>query len=1714
MKKLLYGCALMLLILLVCPTDARAETHTVEDGLSLQIESWDEYLGDSIVLNNGSTLDLTGVSESPSSDVHVKIYDGTVTIKGNPNSEFDSHLRLEVYGSEGEGSTTIKLEDFRRTDNAVLLLFQSDSTHNVNDDNITIEYSGTNKAGISSGSDYSLQLERQDGVSLTLTGTDGASLDLAGDILISGYSNGYIGGCSLTLDGGTVNCGTIRQRYYDGNASITVKNGCRLQCDEISLLDGGTDSNGTITIDNADLTVSSENQPSSLMGSIDSQWGDYAGIGGIFGGQKIEITNGSTVTAYSHSSPVSGQSTPVYASPAIGNAESIVISNSEVTATAKYWGTDKRGGNSSGIGGGFDSIKITNSTINATGYFGAGIGSGGAINNDTHFSDTKIISIADSDVESVSTYGAGIGAGYTTSYTSNIGIMISGNSEITAVSQSGAGIGSGALGNFYLSPGLAPLIIGRADIKNWSDEDDQVVKAGTNSVSLANTSLLAAAPQAYDASSHLGTINGTLIISANANSETPTIQAESGVKAVNMTVSAGQPMMEYTLGDETDVPDTATLINRGHAEASGTDDGPGAPSYTLRPGFRSLAFWPVAAGTYELSYGSGDNPDPLLDATATVPTYSPTYTLSTPSGNNALQSFTVVRAQKLSGTVTLTDGTDAIDGTTTTSATLHLNLSGVTPTGVTSGSNVYLTYQWYKDGQPISGATANTYTPNETGVYYCAVTGTDRFWGILNSEAVTVVSDASNVPTAPTVTNTDTQITDDSITLDTPSDGNTYEYALVNNGNYTWQDSPTFSGLDRNTTYSFVQRVATTAESNEPGPVSAAASFTTKLGRPSVDVLTIDYVNETFSLKETGVSLYTDISCTSKITVDANASITDYIGTTLYAKYDDDTTEAQLNVNVTALSVSQRPNVPTLNSGMVKSAENSLTISGEAGVTYAIFNRYNTVNPIETITCENDSQKIVFDELASNTQYVIKARYEATDSEFKSLQARINVSTTASGSLATISVTPVAAGNSYSYNGEGHAFQYTTDPEGVTGFTVRYYQENNAETAMTDPPINVGTYNVIVTREVDETYAAYEQTFLNGLVITQGTQTAPDAPTMDSRTTTTITLNTLPESGKGTVQYGYVTAGGTVDNISNWRTSPEFTGLNPGTSYTFYARYAESKDENYAASPASGGTTIATLPNEPTGNPVTINYADETLTFANNYEVGTDANFTTTINSGDSISSIILAYGSGPRTLYVRVKAQGNIPASEAVEFTIPARPQAPTGLTPKDETFEDADDGSILGVTTDMEYRLGDTGEWKDCESETITGLAPGTYYVRTKATTDSFASAGTPVTIGSGEQRTYTLTVTAPIFESVRTGYTQPAAQPITITSSGNTAATISSVSVDSENFVIAGSGTNVPVGESINTWTIQPVAGLSAGTYTATITVTYDGGATATAQVSFIVEQPSTPSSPTYRVTINDLLHGSITSNHTWASTGTKVTLTITPDDGYQLDVLTITDRNGETVNYTTNADGSITFTMPRSGVTVSATFSEGTPAPEPGDEWPFVDVSEGDWFYDPVAWAYEQGLMTGTSATTFEPNISTTRGMIVAILHRLEDSPVVNYLMTFDDVANGAWYAEAVRWAASEGIVAGYSDAQFGPNDPITREQMAAILYNYAAWKGVDVSARADLSGYSDQPSAWAVEVMQWAKAEGLINGTTATTLDPQGHATRAQVAAILQRFLEN
>lgn len=181
-------------------------------------------------------------------------------------------------------------------------------------------------------------------------------------------------------------------------------------------------------------------------------------------------------------------------------------------------------------------------------------------------------------------------------------------------------------------------------------------------------------------------------------------------------------------------------------------------------------------------------------------------------------------------------------------------------------------------------------------------------------------------------------------------------------------------------------------------------------------------------------------------------------------------------------------------------------------------------------------------------------------------------------------------------------------------------------------------------------------------------------------------------------------------------------------------------------------------------------------------------------------------------------------------------------------------------------------------------------------------------------------------------------------------------------------------------------------------------------------------------------------------------------------------------------------------------------------------PFNDVPEGYWAYDAIQYVYGEGLMAGTSGSTFSPEGTTTRGQIVTILWRLSDSPVVNYLMDFDDVDPAAYYAEAIRWATSEGIAGGYGGGVFGPDDPITREQLAVMLHRYAQHEGCDVSIGEDTNilSYADAftVSGYAVSALQWACGAGIISGTgDGSTLTPQGEATRAQVSVMLMRFCE-
>lgn len=268
-------------------------------------------------------------------------------------------------------------------------------------------------------------------------------------------------------------------------------------------------------------------------------------------------------------------------------------------------------------------------------------------------------------------------------------------------------------------------------------------------------------------------------------------------------------------------------------------------------------------------------------------------------------------------------------------------------------------------------------------------------------------------------------------------------------------------------------------------------------------------------------------------------------------------------------------------------------------------------------------------------------------------------------------------------------------------------------------------------------------------------------------------------------------------------------------------------------------------------------------------------------------------------------------------------------------------------------------------------------------------------------------------------------------------------------------------------------------------------------------------STPT--TYAVNVNAATNGAVAADKKTASKGTTVTVTASPSKGYVVDAVKVVDKDGKDVAVT-EKDGKYVFTMPASAVTVTGSFKAETPAPV---ALPFSDVKSGNWFYDAVKYAYAQGLMTGTSATTFAPNGTMNRAMIVTVLYRLEKSPAVTGASKFTDVPAGQWYSDAVAWAAANKIVNGYDETTFGPMNAVTREQMAAILFRYEQVKGLEnVTLEENLNRFPDQNkiSAYAIPALQWAVGQKIINGNADGTLDPTGTATRAQVAQIFTNLL--
>lgn len=549
-------------------------------------------------------------------------------------------------------------------------------------------------------------------------------------------------------------------------------------------------------------------------------------------------------------------------------------------------------------------------------------------------------------------------------------------------------------------------------------------------------------------------------------------------------------------------------------------------------------------------------------------------------------------------------------------------------------------------------------------------------------------------------------------------------------------------------------------------------------------------------------------------------------------------------------------------------------------------------------------------------------------------------------------------------------------------------------------------------------------------------------------------------------------------------------------------------------------TQSLAIPNRPNAPSAPgIDYENEALTgAAENMQYSTDGESWSDCPDDMGLGS----FGwTGQQTeLYFRAKATKSTFASEYVKVTVPARPSAPA-VQGVNETVKGRKDGRITGLTAGAAYEISsdDGKSWSDAAltGTEITGLTPGTYQVRAKASNSSFKSAAATVQIAVGDDPTYTLNVTAPAFDAVYTGYAQPEAKAITISSSGNSDAAISSVSLGGENkeaFVLNKTdGVTIAAGSTdAATYTVRPAAGLSQGTYTAIITVAYHDNMTAEAQVTFTVNRRSSGggSDPTFPPTIKPGEGGDVTVKPRNPEKGDKVTITPKPEDGYEVDEVIVTDRDGDHVEVTDNGDGTYSFKQPSGKVTIEVTFREIGPEP-----LPFTDVPPDAWYIDGVRYVYTRHIMNGTSSTTFSPDTSVSRSMIVQILYNLAGQPEVEGGHNFSDVPTGYWSEKAIIWAVQTGVVSGYGNGTFGPEDSLSREQLAVVLFNYANAMGYDATARLDLSGFADvtQAQSWSRTALEWAYAEHLITGTSSTTMSPTGRASRAQIAVIMMRFCE-
>lgn len=622
---------------LAAPAPARAETFKPTGWDDTNVFTTGEYAGISkeityVVLENNDTLDLSDITEAEANGVRVFVEGEAATIIGNPDVCFED-LDLSWQGNTGLTNTILNIRDFR---------YQGNNTWSCG--SLTVNYSGSCEfAGyISSGTNLGFVLTSADEV--TFDGAEGAHLTINSGSW-SGASQGdgtYAGtfafeGGAVTVEGGMHVTGELIIK----DCNLTVKPGENGNNSGIWIIRNWNEWDQFpkvgLRIENSTVVSVADSELGST-GAIHADYDDY------YPGSYIEIVD-SQVTATSVTSKVNYSS----AHAAIGDAESIVIDNSTINAEVVQGARDTvtGGAGAAAVGGHFHELTIRNgSDVTAAGLWGAGVGTGGVAFEQWRNTDkeSSTISIADSTVDASSRLGSGIGGGmigHQYDMEQNpippVNITISGVSDVTARSASGAAIGGGRVGYVQSPVGilvpLAPTAPGVWDpTEGGSGSAETRATAALRAAAAASSGIatLAADPDEFPAGL------ATLTIEGDVSGE-PVIKCESGTVAVSAPVTADKPMMEYTLAADVEAPEMTMPVNR--SLVSGTDAGAGAPSYDLRAGFRSLAFWPVADGTYELTYGTGSAATKLVDASDesvsqfTVPAAA--------ASGDALSSFTV-----------------------------------------------------------------------------------------------------------------------------------------------------------------------------------------------------------------------------------------------------------------------------------------------------------------------------------------------------------------------------------------------------------------------------------------------------------------------------------------------------------------------------------------------------------------------------------------------------------------------------------------------------------------------------------------------------------------------------------------------------------------------------------------------------------------------------------------------------------------------------------------------------------------------------------------------------------------------------------------------------------------------------------------------------------------------------------------------------------------